>query len=238
MTKAAVIIGASGGIGGALAKQVAGSGQYSVIHGISRTPSADRGAIRFHIADIVDESSVERVAGTIGTDEPVGLVIVASGLLHDTHIHPEKALKMLDPAAMARLFAVNTIGPAIVAKHFVPLLPRRGRSVFAVLSARVGSIEDNRLGGWYSYRASKAALNQVIRSLAVELKRTHPDAIALALHPGTVATNLSKPFRSDETRTGLFAPDDAASNLLKLIDLATVEQSGALLAWDGSRIAY
>lgn len=235
---AAVIIGASGGIGGALAEHVAGSGQYSVVHAISRTPSTDRGAIRFHLADIVDESSVERIAGTIGTNEPVGLVIVASGLLHDTHIRPEKALKMLDPVAMARLFAVNTIGPAIVAKQFVPLLPRRGRSVFAALSARVGSIEDNRLGGWYSYRASKAALNQVIRSLAVELKRTHPNAIALALHPGTVATPLSKPFRSDETRAGLFAPDDAASNLLKVIDQATVEQSGALLAWDGSRIPY
>lgn len=238
MPNAAVIIGASGGIGGALAEQVAGSSRYSTVHAISRTPSADRGSIRFHIADIADEASVERVAGTIGTEEPVGLVIVASGLLHDTNIRPEKALKTIDPVAMARLFAVNTIGPAIVAKHYVPLLPRRGRSVFAVLSARLGSIEDNRLGGWYSYRASKAALNQVIRTLAVELKRTHPDAIALALHPGTVATTLSGPFRSDETRAGLFVPDDAASNLLKVLDLAADEQSGALLAWDGSHIPY
>lgn len=126
MPNAAVIIGASGRIGGALAEQVAGSGRYSVVHAISRTASADRGSIWFHIADIADEASVERVAGTIGTEEPVGLVIVASGLLHDTNIRPEKALKSIDPVAMARLFAVNTIGPAIVAKHFVPLLPRRG----------------------------------------------------------------------------------------------------------------
>lgn len=145
---------------------------------------------------------------------------------------------MIDPATMTRLFAVNTIGPAIIAKHFVPLLPRQGRSVFCVLSARVGSIEDNRLGGWYSYRASKAALNQVIRTLAIELKRTRPEAIALSLHPGTVATDLSKPFRSDEGHAGLFAPDDAAANLLKVIEDATGEQSGAFLAWDGTKIPY
>lgn len=106
------------------------------------------------------------------------------------------------------------------------------------MSARVGSIEDKRLGGWYSYRASKAALNQVIRTLAVELKRTHSHAIALALHPGTVATTLSRPFRSDATHAGLFVPDDLASNLLKVLDLAAVEQSGALLAWDGSKMPY
>lgn len=238
MRQAAVIIGASGGIGGALARAIAASCRYSTVHGISRSSRADENAIRFHVADITDEASVERAAASIGMAEPVGLVIVASGVLYDTDIQPEKALKMIDPAAMARLFAVNAIGPAIVAKHFVPLLPRQGRSIFAVLSARVGSIEDNRLGGWYSYRASKAALNQVIRTLAIEVKRTRPEAIALSLHPGTVTTDLSKPFRSDETHAGLFAPDDAAANLLSVIENATSEQSGALLAWDGARIPY
>lgn len=238
MKEAAVVIGASGGIGSALARALAASGRYSTIHGISRTSRAAESEIRYHNADIADEASVQQAAASIGTDEPVGLVIIASGLLHEAEILPEKALRMLDPAAMARLFAVNTIGPAIIAKHFVPLLPRQRRSIFAALSARVGSIEDNRLGGWYSYRASKAALNQVIRTLAIELKRTRPEAIALALHPGTVATDLSKPFRSDETYEGLFSPDDAAANLLKVLDQATQEQSGALLAWDSSRIPY
>jgi NAD(P)-dependent dehydrogenase (short-subunit alcohol dehydrogenase family) len=238
MKQAAVVIGASGGIGSALARAIAASGRYSTIHGISRTSRAAESGIRYHNADIADEASVQRAAASIGTDEPVGLVIIASGLLHEAKILPEKALRMIDPAAMARLFAVNTIGPAIIAKHFVPLLPRQGRSIFAALSARVGSIEDNRLGGWYSYRASKAALNQVIRTLAIELKRTRPEAIALALHPGTVATDLSKPFRSDETHEGLFSPHDAAANLLKVLDQATQEQSGALLAWNSARIPY
>lgn len=238
MRQAAVIIGASGGIGGALARAIAASGRYSTVHGISRSSRADEKVIRFHVADITDEASVERAAANIGTAEPIGLLIVASGVLHDTDIQPEKALKMIDSTAMARLFAVNAIGPAIVAKYFVPLLPRQGRSIFAALSARVGSIEDNRLGGWYSYRASKAALNQVIRTLAIELKRTRPEAIALALHPGTVATDLSKPFRSEETHAGLFSPDDAAANLLKVLDQAKQEQSGALLAWDSARIPY
>lgn len=238
MPDAAVIIGASGGIGGALAEAIAASGRYSMVHGISRTSCAPHEVIRFHTADITDEASIERIAGSIGSAGPVSLVIVASGLLHDTDIHPEKALKMIDPAAMARLFAVNAIGPAVVAKHFIPLLPRQGRSIFAVLTARVGSIEDNRLGGWYAYRASKAALNQVIRTLAMELKRTRPEAMALSLHPGTVTTRLSKPFRSNEAHAGLFAPEDAAANLLNVLENATSEQSGALLAWDGARIPY
>ena len=237
MRQAAVIIGASGGIGSALVKALAASGEYSAVHAVSRTQSAGQGA-HSHVADVTDEASIAKVATSIEGGDPVGMVIVASGILHEADIAPEKALKTIDAAAMARLFAVNTIGPAIVAKHFVPLLPRQGRSIFAVLSARVGSIEDNRLGGWYSYRASKAALNQLIRTLAIELGRSRPDAIALALHPGTVATQLSQPFRNDAAETGLFAPSDAAVHLLDVIAAATAKQTGAMLAWDGSRIPY
>lgn len=238
MSESAVIFGASGGIGSAIVGAVIASRKFSVVHAVARRPCPGQVGVRTHAADVTDEASIERVARAIAAEGTVGMVIVATGILHEREIGPEKSLKAIGPAAMARLFAVNAIGPAIVAKHIVPLLPRQSRSVFAVLSARVGSIEDNRLGGWYSYRASKAALNQVIRTLAVELKRTHPEAIALALHPGTVTTALSKPFRSDETHAGLFTPDDAAANLLNVMDLATVEQSGALLAWDGSQIPY
>ena len=190
------------------------------------------------MADVTNEIDVERVASVIADGPAPSLVLTATGLLHESGVTPEKALKAIDPVAMARVFAVNAIGPAIVAKHFVPLLPRHGRSVMAALSARVGSIEDNRLGGWYAYRASKAALNQLMRTLAIELGRIRPDAIALALHPGTVLTGLSEPFRGDANAPGTFTPERAAALLLKVIEDAEPRHSGQVLAWDGSRIPY
>jgi NAD(P)-dependent dehydrogenase (short-subunit alcohol dehydrogenase family) len=238
MGQAAVVIGASGGIGSALVTAIAASGRYALVHAASRKPLAGNDVVSSHIADVTDEDSIRRLAEAVGRQEPVGLVIVASGLLHHAEIRPEKALQAVDPQAMARVFAVNAIGPAIVAKHLVPLMPRRGRSVFAALSARVGSIGDNGLGGWYSYRASKAALNQVIRTLSIEMARQRPEAVALALHPGTVATPLSEPFRSGAGPSRVFAAAEAAGKLLDVIDTTTVDQSGAFLAWDGSKIPY
>jgi NAD(P)-dependent dehydrogenase (short-subunit alcohol dehydrogenase family) len=134
-----------------------------------------------------------------------------------------------------RQYAVNAVGPALVAKHFLPLMPKQGRSVFAVLSARVGSISDNRLGGWYGYRASKAALNQLVRSLSIEDKRRYDRGIVVALHPGTVDTKLSRPFQ--QAGRDLFQPDRAAVQLLDLIDGLRPADSGKLFAWDGSEIA-
>ena len=188
-------MGATGGIGSALVEAIAASGKFSAVHAMSRTPYRGTGNVSANVADITDEQSVQRVAGVIAAGPPIDLVIVASGMLHGAGVTPEKSLRAIDPTALATLFAVNAIGSALIAKYFAPLLPKQGRSVFAALSARVGSIEDNRLGGWYAYRASKAALNQLIRTLAIELKRTRPGAIALALHPGTVITGLSKPYR-------------------------------------------
>lgn len=238
MEQAAVIVGATGGIGSALVEAIAASGKFSAVHAMSRIPYRGTGNISAHVADITDEESVQRVAGLIAAGPPVGLVVVASGMLHGAGVMPEKSLRAIDPTVLATLFAVNAIGPALIAKHFVPLLPKQGRSVFAALSARVGSIEDNRLGGWYAYRASKAALNQLIRTLAVELKRTRPEAITLALHPGTVITELSKPYRSEASTPGTFRPHETAAHLLAVIDAAIPEQSGHLLAWDGSRIPF
>ena len=238
MQQAAVIVGATGGIGSALVDAVMASGKFTAVHAISRQAYAAGAGVTAHRADVTDEPSIERVAGVVGTGAPVGLIIVASGLLHAADIAPEKSLRAIDPASLAKLFAVNAVGPAIVAKHLVPLMPKTGRSVFAAISARVGSIEDNRLGGWYGYRASKAALNQLVRTLAVELRRIRPDAIAIALHPGTVITGLSEPFRSDVSKPGTFRPVDAAANLAGVIERATPEQSGQFLAWDGSRIPF
>ena len=163
------------------------------------------------------------------------IIFCATGVLDIGGVGPEKALSDLDPLTMASAFAVNTIGPALLFKHFVPLLPASGKCVFAVLSARVGSIGDNRLGGWYSYRSSKAALNQLVKSASIEIARNRPDAICLALHPGTIETGLSRPHAR-----GRFthAPDQAAKNLLKVIDGVTPESTGGFMAYDGSVIPW
>lgn len=216
----AVVIGASGDIGAALADAL---------------EEEDVATVRFSrpALDLADEATIAAAAARAGSPD---LVIVATGLLHDAAHGPEKALRELDPAWLARQFAVNAIGPALVAKHFLPIMPAKGaRSVFAVLSARVGSISDNRLGGWYGYRASKAALNQLVRTLAVEDKRRNERGIVVALHPGTVDTKLSKPFQ--QGGRDLFKPDRAAVQLLDVIDALKPQDSGKLFAWDGAEIA-
>lgn len=237
MTGAAVVLGASGGIGRALVEALAASGRYGRIHAGGRQLPGDLppGVDPFTF-DLTDEASIAEAAQRIGG--PVDLVLVASGVLQDLGraISPEKSVRAIDGAAMAHVFAVNTIGPALIAKHFLPLLPRDGRSVFAALSAKVGSIADNRLGGWHSYRASKAALNMLIVNFAIELKRTHPHAIVAALHPGTVATDLSQPFRRGLAPEQLFTPEVAAGHLLRVIETLGPRDSGGLFAWDGARL--
>jgi NAD(P)-dependent dehydrogenase (short-subunit alcohol dehydrogenase family) len=179
----ALVIGASGGIGSALAAQLGAIGCFSDVLGYSRSSSV--------ALDLTIPSSIEAVAADVarrGVD--LRLVIDATGVLESEGCVAEKTFRQLDAAEMARAFAVNAIGPALLMKHFLPLLPRSGKSVFATLSARVGSIGDNRLGGWYSYRASKAALNQIVHTAAIELGRSRPDALCVAIHPGTVATRI------------------------------------------------
>jgi len=151
-------------------------------------------------------------------------------------MHPEKTWRAIDPEMMAESFIVNTIGPALVAKHVLPLFPRDRRAVFAALSARVGSIGDNRLGGWYSYRASKAALNQIIRTLSIELAAKHPLAICVGLHPGTVATRLSQPFRGNVPAGRLTAPDEAAAKLLDVISGLSPGDTGTVFDTQGMRV--
>jgi NAD(P)-dependent dehydrogenase (short-subunit alcohol dehydrogenase family) len=226
MSRSAVVIGASGGIGAALVEALREEGAHAQVHAFARPE-----------LDLADEAGIARAADRVRAGPPPSLVIVATGLLHEGERGPEKSLAALDPDWLARNFGVNAIGPALVAKHFLPLLPRGERSVFAALSARVGSISDNRLGGWYGYRASKAALNQLIRTLAVELRRTNDRAIVVGLHPGTVDTRLSKPFQANVAPGQLFDPGRAAVQLLDVIDGLGVKDSGNLLAWDGSTIA-
>jgi NAD(P)-dependent dehydrogenase (short-subunit alcohol dehydrogenase family) len=233
----AVIFGASGGIGAALAAAVAASGRYDRVWAGSRGGgAAPAGAAPFAF-DLTDEASIAAAASRIGAE--VTLAIVATGVLSDgVDFQPEKSFKAQDPAAYARAFATNATGPALLGKHFLPLLPRRERAVFAALSARVGSIGDNRLGGWHAYRASKAALNMILRNFAIELGRSHPQAVVAALHPGTVATDLSAPFTGSGEGRQLFTPAQSAAQLLAVIDGLTPAESGQAFAWDGVPIPF
>jgi NAD(P)-dependent dehydrogenase (short-subunit alcohol dehydrogenase family) len=226
MTHSAVVIGANGGIGAALVEALEEEGAYAKVHAFARPE-----------LDILDETSIASAAECVRAGPPPSLIVVATGLLHDAEHGPEKSMAALDAGWLARNFAVNAIGPALVAKHFIPLLPKGERGVFAALSARVGSISDNRLGGWYGYRASKAALNQLIRTLAIETKRLNDRAIVVGLHPGTVDTRLSKPFQANVAPGQLFDSARAAVQLLDVIDELGVKDSGSILAWDGATIA-
>jgi NAD(P)-dependent dehydrogenase (short-subunit alcohol dehydrogenase family) len=234
----AAIIGASGGIGRAVTELLAREG-FETVHALSRSgPGSESSGARSGVIDIEHEPSIATAAEELRDGAPLRLVLVASGLLHATDHQPEKTYRSLDPELFARSFRVNAIGPALVAKHMLPLLPKSRKSIFAVISARVGSIEDNRLGGWYGYRASKAALNQIMRTLAVELRRQKPDAICVALHPGTVDTALSQPFQGGVESRRLFTPADAAERLLTVLNGLTAADSGGFFAWDGQRIPF
>ncbi|MHB8283845.1 MAG: SDR family NAD(P)-dependent oxidoreductase [Caulobacteraceae bacterium] len=228
----ALVFGAGGGIGGALVSRLA-ERQFDVV-ALARRAAVGDTAVRRLVVDIEDEASIAGAAQALAGGPPITRIFVATGLLHAEDLNPERSNGELDAAHLMRLFAVNAVGPALVAKHFLPLLPKSGRAVFAVLSARVGSIGDNRLGGWHSYRASKAALNMLIRTLSIELRRTRPDAILVGLHPGTVDTGLSKPFQARIPK--LFTPIQAADHLLAVADTLEPHDSGGVFAWDRQRI--
>jgi NAD(P)-dependent dehydrogenase (short-subunit alcohol dehydrogenase family) len=228
----ALVVGASGAIGSALVDLLADCRDVESIVACSRTahPHASP-QVEPRTIDILDEASIATALRGI---EALDLAIVATGRLHSpAGMQPEKSWRALDKATLLKSFAINTVGPALVAKHVLPLLPREGKAVFAALSARVGSISDNHLGGWYGYRASKAALNQLIRTLSIELARQHPSAVCIGLHPGTVDSALSQPFQTRVTDGKLFTPHFDAERLFNVIDGIDASQTGQLLAWDG-----
>lgn len=235
----AAVFGAGGGIGAALVAGLGARPDVAQVFALSRCPgvsggNADRKIVPLAF-ELTDEVSIAAAAQVIGG--PLDLCIVATGVLTLADgTGPEKSLRQIDLLAMAQTFALNTIGPALIAKHVLPLFPRDRRAVFAALSARVGSIGDNRLGGWHSYRASKAALNMLIRNFAIELGRTHREAICVGLHPGTVATGLSGPFQRGVPSEQLFTPAQSAAHLLQVIAGLSPADSGGCLAWDGARV--
>ncbi|MBK1659971.1 SDR family NAD(P)-dependent oxidoreductase [Paracraurococcus ruber] len=229
MAGTAVVLGATGGIGAGLLAALEAEGRWRRVLGLSRRGDPP--------LDITDEASVAAAAAWLGREAPdLALVILATGFLHDARFQPEKAMRQLDPAHLAHSFAVNAIGPALAMKHLLPRLRRDGPAVFAALSARVGSIGDNRLGGWWSYRASKAALNQLVRTAAVELRRSNPGASIVAVHPGTVDTGLSGPF----SKAGLEVqrPPEAARHILEVLAAVGPDRSGAFLDHRGEPVPW
>ncbi len=217
----ALVIGASGGIGAALCAALSERG-YDVT-GLSRTADG----IDFAEPDSVT-SRLEALSG------PFGMILVASGVLAPEGARPEKSLAEIDASRMAEVMTANAIGPALVLRHAPRLLPRNGRSVVGVLTARVGSIGDNRLGGWYSYRASKAAANQIVHTAAIEIARTHPGALVVALHPGTVATEFTRDYPAHRK----VAPAEAAGNLLGVLDGLEPQQTGQFFDWAGKPVPW
>ena len=224
-----VVIGASGAIGGALLDSL----QHAF--GVTRAIGFSRKGLPS--LDLTSEASIASAAcQLLQSDAPPRLIIDATGFLHGDGVSPEKSLRQLDAANLAKAFSLNAIGPALLMKHFFPLLPRSGKAVFATLSARVGSIGDNHLGGWYGYRASKAALNQLVRTAAIELKRRQPEAICVALHPGTVDSRLSAPFR--KIGLAVRSPAEAAGGLLEVIDRLRPEDSGGFFDYRGEPVPW
>lgn len=229
------VFGATGGIGNALCSHIEQIPNVSSLFRLSRSAGQDH----LHM-DLTNEETIAEAAEIVGArSSGLDLVIVATGVLDDGGVvKPEKSWKALSAESMEAAFQINTIGPALVAKHFLPLLAKDRKSAFAVLSARVGSIEDNGLGGWYAYRASKAALNMTIKTLSIELARRNPMALCVGLHPGTVDTALSAPFQSDVPEAKLFSPSQSTGYLLSVLNNLSAKDTGRLYAWDGSPIPF
>lgn len=222
----ALVFGARGGIGGALADALEDDlGGHCALTRLTRAE-----------VDITDEAALAALAEAQKQQGPLHLIINATGLLHDGALQPEKALRQITADTMAHVLAVNTIGPALICKYFLPLMARDEKAVMAHLSARVGSISDNRMGGWTSYRAAKAAQNMVVKNAAIETARRDKQKIILGLHPGTVDSDLSAPFQGNVATGKLFTPPQAASYLLRVINGCGPDDSGKVFAWDGAEI--
>lgn len=222
------IIGASGAIGNAFTRLL-----YKKYPNASLFAFSQKSDNQINYSS---EKSIEEAAELSAKIRPLDLVIVANGILHDVKTKPEKSLRDLSAEKFYHVFKVNTITPALIAKYFLPKLNKEKRSIFAALSARVGSISDNQLGGWYAYRSSKAALNMIIKNASIELGRSNKQAIIVGLHPGTVDSALSKPFQGNIADGKLFTPEYSTKKLLEVLKNLTPEQTGKCFAWDGKEV--
>jgi len=231
------IIGASGGIGREFVRFFLEQNKGNLLYVFSRTSMNFNGdRVVSNSIDYSNEDSIQHAAERAVNNGPLDVVIVATGMLHEGELQPEKCLNDLSLAKFERSFLVNSIGPALVAKHFLPALRKDRTSLFAALSARVGSISDNRLGGWYAYRASKAALNMLIKTASIEISRKNKHAVVVGLHPGTVATQLSEPFQKRVPKEKLFSSTFSVQQMTTVLAGLTPKDSGKIFAWDGKEI--
>ncbi len=244
----ALVTGASSGVGLAMLRQLLANRHVAGVFAVSRSAASHPALIALQAlhgerlqcvsADITDEGDLSRLASTVQGVDALHLVFNAAGILHGEGLAPEKSIQQVSGASLERVFALNAFAPVLLAKALMPQLCRGQPAVFASLSARVGSIGDNRTGGWYAYRASKAAQNQLLRTFAIEWKRRNPLGICLSLHPGTVDTPLSAPFQARVPADKLFDPDRAAAQLLKVIAASSPADTGRFVAWDGQKIPW
>ena len=231
------VIGAGGAIGGGFVRNFAEKDNVDKIFAFSsKDNNFESGKVESVNIDIHNEDSIKEASEKAAADGEIDIVIVALGLLHDEGLTPEKSIKNMSKENFDRIFAVNTVAPALCMKHFLPKLKKKEKSAFLVLSARVGSIGDNALGGWYAYRASKSALNMLIKNAAIEMNRRFKDMVVAGLHPGTVDSHLSSMFKAHVKPDHLFTPDYSCGKLIEVIMGLEAKHSGRVIAYDNEII--
>lgn len=237
----AIVIGGNGGIGQALVKKLSQLDNINSVYCCSRKKPIElpSKASWVHF-DITNETLIIKASEVIEKlSQNVRLIIIASGILSDKFLNmPEKSLKDINSDYFFEIFKINTLGPILTAKHFTSLFEKQGKTIMCILSARVGSIEDNNLGGWYSYRSSKSAVNMMTKTLSIEMRRKNKDSITAVIHPGTVDTELSKPFQSSVPKNRLFTTHQAANSILSVIGRWDNDSNGGFFAWDGQTIPF
>jgi NAD(P)-dependent dehydrogenase (short-subunit alcohol dehydrogenase family) len=243
----AMVVGASQGIGLGFVQHLLADDRIARLYATYRQPdtAADLFAYRGHPKltclqlEATREDGIAQTAARLKQQgHPLDLLVNCVGVLHAEDLQPEKSLRQIAPEKLLYYFQVNSLPAVLLAKHFQPLLKSNQASVFATISAKIGSIEDNRLGGWYGYRASKAALNMFLKTIAIEDSRKNPHTIVVALHPGTTDTRLSQPFQRNVPAAKLFSVDRTVSQLLTVIDQLTETDNGSFFSWDGSRLPW
>jgi NAD(P)-dependent dehydrogenase (short-subunit alcohol dehydrogenase family) len=242
----ALVVGASRGIGLAITRQLLQEPGIQRVYATHRSLATAEGLLEIDDErlqtirlDVTNADNLQGLAAHIRTngDHP-DFVINSSGILHEDELQPEKSLNQCNQDSLMRLFLVNSIGPLMLARAVMPLMPKNRPGHFAVLSAMVGSIGDNRLGGWYGYRASKAALNQFMKTLAVECHRSHPQLCITSIHPGTTDTALSQPFQANVKPGKLYTTSQSAKRILQVVNAGLAEDSGRFMNWDGTPIPW
>lgn len=237
---AMVVFGAAGGLGEALVKALKQSYPEQRLFAVSRSPVNNRvtGVSYYTVGDYNDETLAQWAADFSELPEQLNGVVSTVGMLHDDETFPEKQLSDLNEQNLLKLYRVNAVIPLLIAKHCQALLDKKQPSFFVQLSAKVGSIEDNRLGGWYSYRSSKAGLNMLLKTAAIEFKRTHKKLVVAAIHPGTTDTGLSEPFQKRIPKGKLYTKEESAERIVNVIKQLTIDDSGSLFHWDGERLPF